>query len=274
MAEAEVRTVSSRRGSRYEHTASICQAIREGRWTAHTAGIAPHLVQGNVVILPVGYAVDFMRYCQRNPKPCPLLAVSEPGDPTLSGLGRDIDIRYDVPRYRVFRNGVCLGDQVDIARLWRYDLVTFVLGCSFSFEYALLRAKIPVRHLETRSNVPMYRTNLETEPAGPFRGPLVVSMRPLSAKDAIRAVQITSHYPTMHGAPVHLGNPRALGIMNLYRPDFGDCVAVLPEESPVFWACGVTSQFAIAQARPDICITHSPGAMLITALENEALASA
>ena len=246
--------------------------IRSGDWASHTSGLANGHVQGNVVILPEALANDFLRYCQRNPKPCPLLAVSEPGDALLPMLGTDIDIRTDVPRYRVWRNGTLVDQPTDISALWRQDLVTFVIGCSFSFEEALLQAGLPLRHIQQNRNVAMYRSNIATEAAGVFHGPMVVSMRPFTAADAIRAVQITSRFPNVHGAPVHLGDPAQIGISELGKPDYGDAVDVLPHELPVFWACGVTPQAAIAQARPEFCITHAPGAMLITDLLNHQLA--
>jgi uncharacterized protein YcsI (UPF0317 family) len=252
--------------------AVVRRVIRAGGWSEHTSGLVPERVQGNVVILPAAYAGDFLRYCQRNPKPCPLLAVSEPGDFRLPTLGADVDIRSDVPRYRVFRNGRLVAEPTDIASLWRDDLVTFVLGCSFSFEQALLDAGVRLRHIEQGRNVAMYRTNVDTVAAGPFRGPLVVSMRPLSAGEAIRAIQITARFTAVHGAPVHLGDPGLLGIRDLDAPDYGDAVAVLPGELPVFWACGVTPQAAIEHARPELCITHAPGKMLVTDLANAALA--
>ena len=247
-------------------------AIRSGEFTGHTSGMAEGHVQGNVVILPELLANDFLRYCQRNPKPCPLLAVSEPGQALLPSLGADIDIRTDVPRYRVWRDGVLTDQPTDISALWRKDLVTFVIGCSFSFEEALLEAGIPLRHIAQNRNVAMYRSNIATSPAGVFNGPMVVSMRPLKAADAIRAIQITSRFPNVHGAPVHIGNPALIGIADLAKPDYGDAVDVLPDEIPVFWACGVTPQAAITQARPEFCITHAPGAMLITDLLNHHLA--
>lgn len=251
----------------------VRRIVREGGWASHTSGLAPNHVQGNVVILPESLAGDFLRYCQRNPKPCPVLAVSEPGSPKLPELGEDLDIRSDVPRYRVWRHGELDSEPIDVTALWREDLVTFVLGCSFSFEQALIEAGLSLRHIEEGRNVSMYRTNIETAPAGPFRGPLVVSMRPLRAAAAIRAIQVTSRFPNVHGAPVHLGDPWLIGIRELGQPDYGDAVQVLPDELPVFWACGVTPQAALAQARPEFCITHSPGAMLVTDLENPALAS-
>ncbi|MDA1329187.1 MAG: putative hydro-lyase, partial [Proteobacteria bacterium] len=231
--------------------------------TGHTSGLADEHVQGNVVILPQAWANDFLRFCQRNPKPCPVLAVGEPGDPMLPTLGHDIDIRTDVPRYRVWQHGNLVDEPTDIQTLWQDDWVTFVLGCSFSFEQALLQAGVPLRHIEQGRNVAMYRTHLPTVAAGPFAGPLVVSMRPMRAEHAIRAVQITSRFPQVHGAPVHLGDPRLIGVANLHQPDYGDAVTVHDDELPVFWACGVTPQAALALAKPPICITHAPGAMLI-----------
>ncbi|CDN89320.1 hypothetical protein BN948_03757 [Hydrogenophaga intermedia] len=247
--------------------------IRRGEWTRHTSGLADELVQGNVVILPRALADDFLLFCQRNPKPCPLLAVGAPGDPSLPGLGEGIDIRSDLPRYRVWREGELVDEPTDITALWREDLVTFVIGCSFSFEQALMNAGLRLRHVDEGRNVAMYRTRLATTPAGPFAGPMVVSMRPFKAADAARAVEITSRFPDVHGAPVHVGDPALIGIDDLSRPDYGDAVAVLPDEVPVFWACGVTPQAAIAQARPPFCITHAPGAMLITDLLNQQLAN-
>ena len=246
--------------------------IRSGDWTSHTSGLAEGHVQGNVVILPNALANDFLRYCQRNPKPCPLLAVSEPGQALLPSLGAEIDIRTDLPRYRVWRDGMLTDQPTDISTLWRDDLVTFVIGCSFSFEEALLQAGIPLRHIAQNRNVAMYRSNVATVSAGVFNGPLVVSMRPLKAADAIRAIQITSRFPNVHGAPVHIGDPSQIGIADLAAPDYGDAVDVLPDEVPVFWACGVTPQAAITQACPEFCITHAPGAMLITDLMNHQLA--
>lgn len=248
------------------------QAIRQGRHTGPTAGLAPGRVQANLVILPADLAPDFSRFCRANPKPCPLLAESRPGDPTFPALGAEIDVRTDLPRYRVFRDGELADEPTDIRRYWRDDLVAFAIGCSFSFEQALLEAGIRLRHAEEGKNVSMYRTNIDTVPAGAFHGPLVVSMRPLRPADAIRAVEITARFPRVHGAPVHIGLPESIGIRDLARPDWGDAVEIRPDELPVFWACGVTPQAAIAQAKPAFCITHAPGHMLITDLVNSQLA--
>ena len=252
---------------------AIRQQIRTGAFSGQTSGLAPGHVQGNVVILPADLASDFLLYCQRNPRPCPLLAVSEPGRSKLSALGADLDIRTDVPRYRIWRDGVLVDEPTDIGNHWRNDLVTFVIGCSFSFEQALIDAGVPLRHIALGQNVAMYRTAVATEPAGRFHGPLVVSMRPFTPANAIRAVQITSRFPSVHGAPVHLGKPELIGIEDLARPDYGDAIALAADELPVFWACGVTPQAVVAAARPAFCITHSPGCMLVTDRMNHELAS-
>ncbi|WP_299360822.1 putative hydro-lyase [uncultured Paracoccus sp.] len=238
--------------------------IRAGRFDGPTAGVGGDALQGNLVILPQEDAADFLRYCQQNPRPCPLLAVGAPGDPSLPTLGDGIDLRHDLPRYRVWRNGNLVGEPTDVADLWRDDLVSFVLGCSFSFEDALTRAGIPVRHQTAGRNVPMYRTSISTRPAGRFGGPLVVSMRPMPAADAIEAVRICDRFPLAHGAPVHLGDPSQIGIADLDTPDYGDPPDIRDGDLPVFWACGVTPQAAIAAARPDFAITHAPGHMLVT----------
>ncbi|MGH6914696.1 MAG: putative hydro-lyase, partial [Geminicoccales bacterium] len=231
------------------------------------------VVQGNVVVLPADDAGDFLRFCQRNPKPCPLLAVSEPGDPALPQLGEDIDIRTDVPQYRIFEHGEPVGDLPEVRDLWRDDLVAFVLGCSFSFEEPLIQAGIRLRYLEAGREVAMYRTWIPTRPAGRFHGPMVVSMRSLTPKDAIRAIQITSRFPQVHGAPVHFGDPKAIGIDDLERPDYGEHTPFPADEVPVFWACGVTPQAVVQTVRPAFCITHKPGHMLVTDLLNAELAA-
>jgi uncharacterized protein YcsI (UPF0317 family) len=247
--------------------------MRAGDFSGTTAGLAPGNVQANLVVLPKALAHDFLRFAQANPKPCPVLAVSEPGDPRLPGLGADLDIRSDLPRYRVWHGGELVEEPFDLFHVWRDDLVSFALGCSFSFEEALVENGIELRHITCGSNVPMYRTNIPCAPAGPFAGPLVVSMRPLKPRDAIRAIQITSRFPSVHGAPMHIGLPETIGIKDLAKPDYGDAVPVESDELPVFWACGVTPQAVIAEVRPDFCVTHAPGCMLITDLRNTRLAS-
>ncbi len=248
-------------------------ACRKGVLTGQTAGSAPGYVQGNLVILPRDLADDFLRFAQRNPKPCPLIGVSEVGSPQVPELGDDLDLRTDLPRYRVWRHGELVDEPTDVLSYWTADLVGFVIGCSFSFEEALLAADVPVRHIAEGKNVPMFRTNIACTTAGRFAGPMVVSMRPLKPADAIRAVQITSRFPSVHGAPVHIGLPGSIGIGDLSRPDYGDTVAVHDDELPVFWACGVTPQAVIAAAKPAFAITHAPGAMLVTDRKNSEFAA-
>jgi uncharacterized protein YcsI (UPF0317 family) len=255
------------------HPREVRRAIRERRHTGHTAGLAPGYVQGNVCILPREYADEFRLFCERNPKPCPLLAMSEPGNPRLPALGEDLDIRTDVPLYRIFKAGKLEGEVTNLSDLWRDDLVTFILGCSFSFEEALMAAGLHLRYVEEGRNVPMYRTSVDTAPAGRFRGKLVVSMRPFKPADAIRAIEITSRYPRVHGAPVHIGSPESIGIENLAEPWAGDPTEVREDELPLFWACGITPQSVVLDAKPSLCITHAPGHMLVTDLENASLAA-
>jgi uncharacterized protein YcsI (UPF0317 family) len=246
-------------------------AIRRRRHTGHTAGLAPGHVQGNLCILPREYADEFREFCERNPKPCPLIGMSAPGDPRIPALGADLDIRTDVPKYRVYEHGVLKEEAADLKALWRDDLVSFVLGCSFSFEEALMEAGLRLRYVDEGRNVPMYRTSVDTTPAGRFRGKLVVSMRPFKAADAIRAIEITSRYPRVHGAPVHIGFPEEIGINDLDRPWAGDATEIKDDELPLFWACGVTPQSVVLDAKPSLCITHAPGHMLVTDLRNESL---
>ena len=243
-------------------------AIRRNQYAGPTSGLAPGFVQANLAILPQALAQGFLQFCQLNPKPCPLLGISAPGDPRIPALADDLDIRTDLPRYRVWRDGALVDEPSDVAKWWRDDLVTFAIGCSFSFEQALLEAGIELRHMSCNCTVPMYRTSVETAAAGPFHGPLVVSMRPMKPADAIRAIQITTRFPSVHGAPVHIGKPESIGIKDLARPDWGDAVPVHDDELPVFWACGVTPQSVIMEARLDFCITHYPGAMLVTDRRN------
>ena len=242
--------------------------IRRGDYTGPTSGMAPGYVQANLAILPQALAADFLRFCQLNPKPCPLLAASTPGDWRLPSLADDLDIRTDLPRYRVWRDGSVVDEPADIRRWWRDDLVIFAIGCSHSFEEALEEAGIELRHLTCGCTVPMYYTSIATTPAGPFHGPMVVSMRPMKPADAIRAVQITTRFPSVHGAPVHLGKPELIGIADVTKPDQGDPVPIRDDEIPVFWACGVTPQSVIATVRPEFCITHYPGSMLVTDRRN------
>ncbi len=249
------------------------QQIRSGQFSAHTSGQCQGYVQCNVAILPKDWADEFLKFCQFNPKPCPLVAMAAaPGDRHISEIGEDFDICTDVPRYRVWRDGQLDQEVDDIQQLWRDDLVTFLIGCSFSFEEALLADGLDIRNLSEGKNVPMYNTNIACRNAGRFSGNTVVSMRPFKPADAIRMIQICSRFPSVHGAPIHFGDPAAIGISDINQPDYGEAVTIHPGEVPVFTACGVTPQAAIMEAKPPFCITHSPGYMLVTDLPNSHLA--
>ncbi|MCA9027576.1 MAG: putative hydro-lyase [Planctomycetaceae bacterium] len=243
-------------------------ACRRGEWTQHTSGVASNFAQANLVILPAKSAEDFRCFCERNPQPCPLLEMTQPGDQVPHRMASDVDLRTDLPRYRVWQDGVVTDEPTDISNLWRDDLVSFLIGCSFTFDSALLQAGLPVRHVEVGCNVPMFRTNIDCIPSGPFRGPLVVSMRPFTAKEAARANELTAGFSHFHGRPVHQGDPLAIGISDLAQPDFGDAVTLLEGEMPVFWACGVTPQCALESARLPLAITHAPGHMFVTDRSN------
>ncbi len=249
----------------------VRRASRELGYTGYTAGLAPGFVQANICILPKSWAGDFLLFCQRNPKPCPLIARSDVGDPCLPSLGA-LDIRTDVPRYHVFRNGQFVEEVTDICQYWKDDLVTFALGCSFSFEEALLDAGIPLPFLKKNNVAGVYVSDLPTETAGPFKAPLMVTMRAFTPTNAIRAIQITSRFPNVHGAPVHIGDPHQIGIdLSKRYQDVGD--GSVPDGNiPLFWACGLTPQLAATNAKPPICITHAPSSMLVTDIRNAALA--
>ncbi len=256
---------------RHATGAEVRRQARAGGWTSQTSGLALGYVQANLVVVPRDLAFDFLLFCQRNPKPCPLLDVTEPGDPEPKAVAPGADLRTDVPRYCVYRDGERALEPLDLTEHWQGDFVGFLLGCSFTFENALLAANLPVRHIEEGRNVPMYRTNIPCRPAGVFQGPMVVSMRPMTMAEAIRAVQVCSRFPRAHGAPIHIGEPGAIGIRDLNRPEFGDMVTIGPGEVPVFWACGVTPQAVAMAARPPLLITHKPGHMFVTDLRDTEL---
>ena len=245
--------------------AEVRHACRTGAWMGPTAGLAPGYAQANLVVVPRDWALDFLLFCQRNPRPCPLIGVTEPGS-WQPQVAPDADLRSDLPKYRVWHDGKLVDEPSSVNHVWRDDLVSFLIGCSFTFETALLKAGIPVRHIELGRNVPMFRTNIACRPAGRFSGPLVVSMRPLKPADARRSVEISTRYADSHGAPVHIGFPDQIGIADVTRPDYGDPVPVQYDELPVFWACGVTPQAALLEARPPFAITHAPGCMFLTDL--------
>ena len=253
------------------NAAEVRLACRDGSLSGPTPGLAPGFVQANLVMLPKDWAFDFLLFCQRNPKPCPLLDVTEPGDTEPRGVAPGADLRTDLPAYRIWNHGELVAEPTDVKAYWRDDLVSFVIGCSFTFENALLERGIPVRHIEQNRNVPMYRTNRPCQSAGRFSGPMVVSMRPLTPSQTISASLVCAKYPLAHGAPVHFGDPAAIGIADIDTPDYGDAVEIRPGEQPVFWACGVTPQAALAQAKPPFAITHKPGHMFLTDLRDRDL---
>ncbi len=253
--------------------AAIRAAIRNGLWRRSTECLAPGYVQANLVVLPANEAAAFQLFCERNPQPCPLLAVLPPGDPRVPApLAADADVRFDIPRYRVYREGRFVTEVDDLRDLWRDDLVAFLLGCSFGFDGALLAAGLPVRHVEQGRNVPMFRTTQPCLPAGPFRGNLVVTYRPMPAALVAQAAAISARYPLLHGAPVQIGDPASLGIADLNQPDWGEPVVAQPGDVPVFWACGVTPQAVALESRVSLMITHAPGHMLVADLPIAALA--
>lgn len=246
--------------------AEVRASARGGHLTGPTPGLAPGFVQANLVILPQDWAFDFLLFCQRNPQPCPLIDVTDVGSPVPTFAAKDGDLRTDLPAYRVWHSGELVAEPTDLHDYWQDDYVGFLLGCSFTFESALLAANIPVRHIEQQCNVPMYRTSWPCRSAGRFHGPLVVSMRPMLPVDAAKATEICSRFPEAHGAPVHIGDPASLGIADISQPDYGDPVTIHPGEVPVFWACGVTPQAALVKACPPLALTHKPGHMFVTDL--------
>lgn len=250
----------------------VRRMIRSGAHVGHTGALAPGYVQANLAILPKDYADEFAQFCQRNPKPCPLLAMSEPGEVGLPDLCEDLDIRTDVPSYRVFRDGERVGDVGDIRDLWQDDFVIFAMGCSYSFEEPMVDAGLYLRHWDDASTVSMYLTNIDCAPSGRFSGKMVVSMRPFTPADVVKAVQITSRYPRVHGAPIHIGKPEMIGVEDVNKAWQGDDPMIGDDQLPVFWACGVTPQSVVQQAKPPICITHTPAHMLVTDVRNASLA--
>ena len=249
------------------------QLIREGRLSRPTSCVAPHFVQANLAILPRDVAFEFLLFCQRNPKPCPVIEVIDAGEVEAALTAPGSDIRTDLSLYKVFKNGELVDEPDNLEAHWRDDLVSFLLGCSYSFEYALIANGIDLPYYGTDRNVPMFITNIETTPAGPFSGPMVVSQRWIPEDKVVRAVQATSRFPDTHGAPIHIGNPAAIGISDISTPDLGEVwEPANPDDVPVFWACGVTPQTVAMASKPELMITHSPGHMFITDLKDEDLA--
>jgi uncharacterized protein YcsI (UPF0317 family) len=255
------------------HPREIRADIRRGALTGVTAGLGQGYVQANLAVLPREAAYDFLLFCQRNPRPCPLIEVTDAGSPEPVGVAPGADLRTDIPRYRIYKDGVLADEVTDATPYWRDDLVAFLLGCSFTFEWALLEAGIRLRHVEQGRNVAMWRTSIECRPAGAFHGPMVVSMRPIPSGQLAKAVTASARFPNAHGAPVHVGDPAAIGIADIGTPDWGDAQSFEPGDVPVFWACGVTPQAVALASKPSFMLTHSPGHMFITDLPNSSLAA-
>ncbi|MGQ7845220.1 putative hydro-lyase [Granulosicoccus sp. 3-233] len=255
---------------RHASVSELREAIRQADYQGHTAGMASGFLQANLVILPAEHALDFMRFCQRNPKPCPLVGVSDTGNAMMHTLGPDIDIRTDVPAYYIYRHGALAETVTDLNSYWQPDHVAFALGCSFTFENALIEAGIPIWHIEHNKTVPMYRSSIMTEPAGVFGGEMVVTMRAVEADRVDEVIELCRRFPLAHGAPVHVGDARDIGISDLQKPDWGDAPPPLGKQTSVFWACGVTPQQVLMRAGLPLSITHKPGHMLITDIDDQA----
>ncbi|MGC8257341.1 putative hydro-lyase [Leuconostoc mesenteroides subsp. jonggajibkimchii] len=245
--------------------------VRNNEFQKPTAGMCPGYAQTNLIVLPWKDAYDFLLFAQRNPKPIPILGVTEVGSRELQTLGNDIDVATDFPKYRIYRNGKMVDEYLSVVDFWREDLVSFLIGCSFSFEDLLVDAGIEIRHITEKANVPMFNTNIPLKQAGKFSGNMVVSMRPIKSSQIATAVNVTNRLPGVHGAPIQIGNPAEIGIYDLAHPDYGDAVTINENEIPVFWACGVTPQAAVMASKPKFAITHSPGHMLITNISNKDL---
>jgi len=245
--------------------------VRNNEFQKPTAGMCPGYAQTNLIVLPWEDAYDFLLFAQRNPKPIPILEVTEVGSRELQTLGNDIDVATDFPKYRIYRNGKMVDEYLSVVDFWREDLVSFLIGCSFSFEDLLVDAGIEIRHITEKANVPMFNTNIPLKQAGKFSGNMVVSMRPIKSSQIATAVNVTNRLPGVHGAPIQIGNPAEIGIYDLANPDYGDAVTINENEIPVFWACGVTPQAAVMASKPKFAITHSPGHMLITNISNKEL---
>lgn len=253
------------------HPQEVKKLIREGKIDFQTSGMCAGYAQANLCILPKDYAFDFFLFCMRNPKPCPILEVGDVGSREFKAMASEGDVCTDFPKYRIWKNGVLEKEVTDISEYWQDDFVYFLIGCSFSFESEMLEADIPVRHIEENVNVPMFNTNIELASAGAFHGNMVVSMRPIPNDLVVKAVEVTAAMPKVHGAPIQIGNPEVIGILDVNHPDYGDSVTINEGEVPVFWPCGVTPQNAVMQTKPPIAITHAPGHMFITDVKNVAL---
>ncbi len=249
----------------------VRKLIRDGKIDYHTSGMCSGYAQANLVILPYSDAYDFLLFTQRNPKSCPILEVGDVGSKIIKSMADGADVSRDIPKYRIYKKGILQKEVTDVSELWQEDFVYFLIGCSFSFESELLASDIPVRHIEENKNVPMFITNIDCVPAGKFHGKMVVSMRPIPSSLVAKASAVTAQMPRVHGSPIHVGNPEAIGIKDISKPDFGDSVTINDGEIPVFWCCGVTPQSVVMSSKPEIAVTHAPGHMFITDVKNTSL---
>jgi len=247
------------------------ESVRKGEFKGQTSGSVPGFVQANFVALPREHAYEFLTFCLKNPAPCPLLAVTEPGSTAVEAVAAGADISRDIPRYVIHRDGKPREQLYDVAEYWNKDMVGFLLGCSFSWEDKLASVQLTPKNAQLGVNVSMYNTNIPNHQSGPFKGNMVVSMRPYKPEDIERVAKITEAFPGAHGGPVHWGDPKEIGIDDISSPNYGDAVPIEPEEIPVFWACGVTPQSALRSAELPIAITHAPGHMFITDIKDEEL---
>lgn len=255
-----------------KHPKEIRELIKKDLLIKPTSGMCKGRVQANLAIVPKDLAYDFLLFAHKNPKACPILDVTEVGEYEPKMVAKGADIRYDIGKYRIYKNGILVDEPTNLKDYWQDDLVAFLIGCSFSFEGALMNNDINIRHIQDNHNVPMYITNIKTQSAGAFFGNMVVSMRPIKHHQVVKAVQATSRFPSVHGAPVHIGDPKVIGINDINKPDFGDKSEIYSDEVPVFWACGVTPQSIAISSKPPLMITHSPGYMFICDIFDEQLA--
>lgn len=250
----------------------IRECIRKEKWIGPTTGIALGFVQANLVIIPEKLALEFIIFCQRNHSACPILEITEPGIASLNYLAKNVDIRTDLPKYRVYKKGVLMDEPLNIIDYWRSDFVSIFIGCSLSFEKALTDSNIPLRHLECKKNGAIYISSIKCNPTGMFRGNMAVSLRPIPRHQLIRTIQITSRFYNAHGAPVHIGDPDLIGIKNLDEVYYGDPPIFKENDVPVFWACGVTPQVVASESKPEIMITHSPTHLFVSDIKDTEIA--
>ena len=237
--------------------------IARGEFSRPTAGECPGYIQTNMVALPRAYAKRFEAFAKANSKAIPVLEIIEDGHCSKT-LAPSANILNEIPKYNILKDGILVETLKDITHYASEDLVFFLIGCSFSFENALIENGMPLRHVDEQKNVAMYRTNIKLTPMEGFEGDMVVSMRPIKKEKVADACIVTSHFPKTHGAPIHVGYPDMIGIDDISKPDYGDAIEIKPDEIPLFWPCGVTPQNVITSMKLPFAITHAPGHMFVT----------